>query len=138
MADKFTKSFRKVVISDDFKALSHVDRTILFYLMNEYGGNNNGSIRCGHLHLKNKYKFKSGPNSHQRAMHRLCESGLVFITRKGGKNLGPDLCALTMFNMDSANKGEHYPHPYKADIRPLRSHWDKSFGNGNPLHKSFK
>lgn len=134
VAEKFTKLFRKVVISEDFLSLSHVDRTVFCYLMTEYDGNNNGSIRCGHKQLKNEYKFKSGPNSHQRAMQRLTESGLVFITRKGGKNLGPDLCALTMFNMDSPNKSETYKHPYNADIRPIRTHWDKPVGNGNPLH----
>jgi hypothetical protein len=134
VAEKFTKLFRKVVISEDFLSLSHVDRTVFCYLMTEYDGNNNGSIRCGHLHLKKEYRLKGGADTHQKAMHRLCDSGLVLITRKGGQNLGPNLCALTMFSMDSPNKGETYKHPYNADTRPLRSHWNKPVGNGNPMH----
>ena len=135
VAEKFTKFFRKVALCDEFQALGHIDRTIFCYLMTEYDGNNNGSIRCGHLHLKREYHLKGGPNSHRRALQRLGDAGLVFISRKGGRNLGPDLCALTMFNMDAPRKGERYPHPYKTDNRPMRRHWDKPIGNGNPLHK---
>ena len=134
MAEKFTKFFRKVAMCDEFQALGHVDHTIFCYLMTEYDGNNNGSIRCGHLHLKREYQLKCGPNSHKRAMLRLVNAGLVFISRKGGRNHGPDLCALTMFSMDSPNKSETYKHPYNDDIRPIRTHWDKPVGNGNPLH----
>lgn len=137
VADKFTMFFRKVAISDDFQSLEHVDRTIFCYLMNEYDGSNNGSIRCGHKYLRAEYRLRGGPHTHSRALTRLVGAGLVFISRKGGQNLGPDLCALTMFNMDAPRKGERYEHPYSADKRPLRSHWDKPLGNGNPLHKMF-
>jgi len=134
MADKFTKFFRKIATCDDFQALGHVDRTIYCYLMTEYDGSNNGSIRCGYAFLKKGYQLKCGPNSHRSALDRLIDGGLVFITRKGGKNLGPDLCALTVFNLDAPKKGERFPHPYKSDNRPLRSRWDIPMGNGNPLH----
>ena len=134
MGDKFTKLFRKVVISDGFLELNHADRTIFCYLMTEYDGSNNGSIRCGHKHLNSEYRLRGGAHTHKRSLRRLVDAGLVFITRKGGQNQGPDLCAMTMFNMDSPRKGERYPHPYKADKRPLRRNWDKPNGNGNPLH----
>jgi len=134
-SQKYTKLFSDVIRSDDFLSLNHADRTIFCYLMTEYNGNNNGSIRCGHKHLKSEYWLKGGSDTHHKALRRLIAAGIVFITRKGGKNIGPDLCALTMFNMDDAKDGEKYRHPYKADIRPLRSHWDKPLGNGNPMHK---
>lgn len=135
MAEKFTKFFRKVAVCNEFQALGHVDRTIFCYLMTEFDGSNNGSIRCGHLALKKKYQLKGGSDTHRKALRRLVDAGIVFITRKGGQNLGPDLCALTMFKMDAPKKGEQYKHPYKADNKPMRGHWDKPLGSGNPLHK---
>ena len=136
MGEKFTKFFRKVAECKDYQKLEHVDRTIFTYLMCEYDASNNGSIRYGHNYLHRKYGLKGGPGTHGKALIRLSEAGLILVTRKGGLNQGPDLCALTMFNMNAPKKNETYPHPYKSDGRPIRSRWDISIGPGNPMHKS--
>jgi hypothetical protein len=82
-----------VLDSASFKGASDKAKALLFALMRQHGGNNNG-----HLHLAKKWLYNQGWTCHEnniKARKELIERGLIVQTKLGGLNMGPDLFALT-------------------------------------------
>ncbi len=72
---------------------SNMSRSLLYELMRQHDGRNNG-----HLHLSFKWLKTRGwmsANSIQRGKIELLERQLILKTREGGLNAGPDKYALT-------------------------------------------
>ena len=82
-----------VIDSISFKGASDKAKALLFALMRQHSGNNNG-----HLHLAKKWLYNQGWTCHEnnaKARKELIERGLVVQTKWGGLNMGADLFALT-------------------------------------------
>ena len=82
-----------VVDSDSFSGASDKAKSLLYALMRQHNGNNNG-----HLHLAKKWLYNHGwtcDENNRKARDELIERGLVVITKRGGLNMGPNWHALT-------------------------------------------
>lgn len=68
-------------------------KALLFALMRQHNGSNNG-----HLHLAKKWLFSHGwtcDENNRNACNELIERGLIVRTKRGGLNMGANLYALT-------------------------------------------
>lgn len=86
-----------VLDSNSFMGASEKAKALLFALMRQHNGNNNG-----HLHLAKKWLNNQGWTCHEnnsKARKELIERGLVVQTKWGGLNMGPDLFALTWYDI---------------------------------------
>jgi len=86
-----------VMDSVSFKGASDKAKALLFALMRQHNGNNNG-----HLHLSKKWLYNQGWTCHEnnsKARNELIERGLVVQTKWGGLNMGADLFALTWYDI---------------------------------------
>jgi hypothetical protein len=101
-----------VLDSNAFKGLNYPAKALLFDLMRQHSGKNNG-----HLHLSFAWLAVRGWKSRdviQRARAELIARGLLIQTRQGGLNIGASRYALTWLhitnfvNLDI--EGKHY-HP---------------------------
>lgn len=82
-----------VMDSNAFQGAAHPTRSLLYELIRQLSGRNNG-----HLQLASPWLKKRGWNSAdvvQRAKAELITRQLVIKTRLGGLNAGPDLWAVT-------------------------------------------
>lgn len=82
-----------VLDSVAFMGASHPARSLLFELLRQHDGKNNG-----HLHLATSWLSKRGwasADGIQKAKREALERGLIIKTREGGLNIGPDRYALT-------------------------------------------
>lgn len=82
-----------VLDSVAFMGASHPARSLLFELLRQHDGKNNG-----HLHLATSWLSKRGwasADGIQKAKVEALERGLIIKTREGGLNIGPDRYALT-------------------------------------------
>jgi hypothetical protein len=76
-----------------FTGASDKAKSLLYALMRQHNGQNNG-----HLHLVNNWLKRHGwpsVSSNIKAREELIERGLIVQTRHGGLNFGSDLFALT-------------------------------------------
>ncbi len=76
-----------------FMGASHPTRSLLFELIRQHSGSNNG-----HLQLATSWLSKRGWASAggiQKSKQEALERGLIVKTKEGGLNTGPDLYALT-------------------------------------------
>lgn len=103
-----------VIDSDSFKGASDKAKSLLYALMRQHNGKNNG-----HLHLARKWLQSQGwtcDESNRKAVKELIERGLIIQTKWGGLNMGPNLYALTWhiisnyIGLEINAKG----YPYKA------------------------
>lgn len=88
-----------VIDSDSFKGASDKAKALLFALMRQHNGSNNG-----HLHLAKKWLYNQGWTCHEnntKARKELIERGLIVQTKWGGLNMGPDLFALTWYDISN-------------------------------------
>lgn len=88
-----------VIDSASFKGASDKAKALLFALMRQHDGNNNG-----HLHLAKQWLYKQGWTCHEnnsKARNELIDRGLVVQTKWGGLNMGPDLFALTWLDISN-------------------------------------
>ena len=88
-----------VIDSISFKGASDKAKALLFALMRQHDGYNNG-----HLHLAKQWLYKQGWTCHEnnsKARNELIERGLVVQTKWGGLNMGPDLFALTWYDISN-------------------------------------
>ena len=88
-----------VIESNSFKGASDKAKALLFALMRQHNGQNNG-----HLHLTKKWLYDMGWTCHEnnsKARNELLERGLIEQTRWGGLNAGADLFALTWLNISN-------------------------------------
>lgn len=84
-----------VMDSVSFKGASDKAKALLFALMRQHNGANNG-----HYQLSKKWLYNQGwtcDESNRKACHELIERGLVVQTRWGGLNMGPNWFALTWY-----------------------------------------
>ena len=82
-----------VMDSAAFMGAGHVARSLLFDLMRQHNGKNNG-----HIQVTNAWHKKRGWNSVDTiasAKQELIERGLIVLTKQGGLNIGPSYYALT-------------------------------------------
>ena len=98
-----------VLDSVSFKGASEKAKALLFALMRQHNGINNG-----HLHLAKKWLYAQGwtcDESNRKASKELIERGLIIQTKWGGLNAGANLYALTWYDitnyigLDIAPKG---------------------------------
>lgn len=83
--------------STSFKGASDKAKALLWALMRQHNGANNG-----HLHLANTWLSKQGytcPASNQKARDELIERSLIVQTKMGGLNFGANLFALTWLDI---------------------------------------
>lgn len=88
-----------VIDSTAFAGASDKAKSLLFALMRQHSGNNNG-----HLHLARAWLNGHGwtcDANNKKARDELIERGLIFQTRRGGLNMGADLFALTWFDISN-------------------------------------
>ncbi|MDX1915066.1 MAG: hypothetical protein SFU55_05735 [Methylophilus sp.] len=86
-----------VLDSVSFKGASDKAKALLFALMRQHSGNNNGQ-----LHLAKKWLYNQGWTCHEnntKARNELIERGLIVQTKWGGLNMGADLFALTWYDI---------------------------------------
>lgn len=86
-----------VLDSNSFKGASEKAKALLFALMRQHNGNNNG-----HLHLAKKWLHNQGWTCHEnnsKARKELIDRGLIVQTKWGGLNMGADLFALTWYDI---------------------------------------
>lgn len=88
-----------VIDSASFKGASDKAKALLFALMRQHDGFNNG-----HLHLAKQWLYNQGWTCHEnnsKARNELIDRGLVVQTKWGGLNMGPDLFALTWHDISN-------------------------------------
>lgn len=90
---RYTPAPHSLLDSVAFMGASHQTRSLLFELMRQHDGKNNGQ-----LHLSTKWLRDRGWRSNdgiQKAKAEALERGLIIKTREGGLNAGPDRFAMT-------------------------------------------
>lgn len=100
-----------VLDSVAFKGASYTAKSLLFEVIRQHSGGNNG-----HLHLYTEWLYKrcwKSAGTIQKAKEELIERGLLVKTRLGGLNAGADRFALTW--LDISNFAG-------LDIRPCNYH----------------
>jgi hypothetical protein len=88
-----------VMDSNAFQGAGHPARSLLYELIRQLSGRNNG-----HLQLASPWLKKRGWNSAdvvQRAKGELLERGLIVLTRQGGLNSGPCLYGVTWLQISN-------------------------------------
>jgi hypothetical protein len=88
-----------VMDSNSFMGASEKAKALLFALMRQHNGANNG-----HLHLAKKWLYAKGWTCHEnnsKARKELINRGLIMQTKCGGLNMGADLFALTWYPITS-------------------------------------
>ena len=86
-----------VLDSIGFMGASEKAKALLFALMRQHNGSNNGR-----LHLAKTWLYKHGwtcDANNRKACLELMERGLVVSTKLGGLNMGPNLFALTWYDI---------------------------------------
>lgn len=86
-----------ILDSAAYRLASHPAKALLFELLRQHTGGNNG-----HLHLATGWLAERGWNSRdviQRAKTELQERRLILQTRQGGMNMGASLYALTWLDI---------------------------------------
>ena len=82
-----------VLDSASFMGASDKAKALLFALMRQHSGNNNG-----HLHLAKKWLYAHGwtcDENNRKACNELIERGLIIHTKYGGLNMGANYYAVT-------------------------------------------
>lgn len=82
-----------VLDSASFMGASDKAKALLFALMRQHSGNNNG-----HLHLAKKWLYAHGwtcDENNRKACNELIERGLIVHTKYGGLNMGANYYAVT-------------------------------------------
>lgn len=82
-----------VIDSNSFKGATEKAKALLFALMRQHNGKNNGHLHLAKGWLRNQGWTCHGNNS--KARDELIQRGLIIQTKRGGLNSGADLFALT-------------------------------------------
>lgn len=129
-----------VVDSNSFKGASDKAKSLLFALMRQHNGKNNGR-----LHLANGWLAKQGwrsKSSNIIARNELIERGLIIQTRAGGLNMGANLFALTWFDISNyigldINSRAYRKGAYTlCDLAPTRRRKPPSRKNNRPDYRA--
>lgn len=93
VSGSYTPLPHAVLDSVAFMGAGHTARSLLFDLMRQHNGGNNGRLHLAQGWLR-KRGWKSG-DTIQRAKVELINRGLIVQTKQGGLNIGPCFFALT-------------------------------------------
>jgi len=99
VAGYYTPIPHALLDSSAFQGTSYRAKALLFELLRQHNGTNNG-----HLHLATDWLKRRGWCSHdaiQKGKAELQERGLIVKTRAGGLRMGPDRFALTWVNVSN-------------------------------------
>ena len=86
-----------VMDSISFMGATDKAKALLFALIRQHNGSNNGRF-----HLAKKWLYNQGwtcPENNSKARNELIQRGLVVQTKWGGLNMGADLFALTWYDI---------------------------------------
>lgn len=100
-----------VIDSDSFKGATDKAKSLLFALMRQHNGQNNG-----HLHLAKAWLYAHGwtcDEGNRKAKSELVERELIIKTKQGGLNMGPDLYALTWLTISNYVHLDISPSDYR-------------------------
>lgn len=89
----YTAMSHRVIDSHAFMGASHIARSLLFDLMRQHNGRNNGHIQGSNAWMKER--GWTSVDVIAKAKAELIERGLMVQTRQGGLNIGPSLFAFT-------------------------------------------
>jgi hypothetical protein len=89
----YTAISHRVLDSHAFMGASHIARSLLFDLMRQHNGRNNGHIQATNAWLKQR--GWASVDVIFKARNELIERGLIVLTKQGGRNIGASLYALT-------------------------------------------
>ena len=92
----------RVLDSTAFKGAGHIAKSLLFDLMRQVNGSNNGHLQLSYEWLTKERGWKSR-DTIKRAQLELVQRGLVLETRKGGLNKGAAQFALTWLPISNSN-----------------------------------
>jgi hypothetical protein len=94
---RFTAVPHLVLDSVAFRGASHPAKALLYEVMRQHTGSNNGHFQLANSWLRTRGWTSAGVI--QRAKRELVERQLIVNTKMGGLNAGPDLWALTWFSV---------------------------------------
>ena len=106
-----------VTDSISFIGASDKAKALLFALMRQHNGENNG-----HLHLTKKWLYEKGWTCHEnnsKARNELIARGLIEQTKWGGLNAGADLFALTWHKISNYVGLQIEPRGYRLGAYAL-------------------
>lgn len=128
---RYTAMPHAVLDSVAFMGASHRARSLLFELLRQHNGSNNG-----HLHLATAWLRRRGWRSMgaiQRAKIELLSRNLIVKTKQGGLGLGPDLFAMTWLDISDTSGldiGAYHAGAWKAlDLAPAAPKKTKCHSN---------
>jgi hypothetical protein len=98
-----------IVRRDEFAATPGSALKLLIDLADQYNGFNNGNLSIAQIRPRWSSRSKA-----KRAMDYLIENGWIVKTKQGGLGIGPDLFAVTWWQVDDC-KGKH---DYPVESRP--------------------
>lgn len=88
----------QVLDSASFKDLGHPAKALLFELLRQHTGKNNGHLQLSIAWLINKRGWKSSAVI-QKAKRELIDHKLIILTRQGGLNMGASQYGLTWLHI---------------------------------------
>ncbi len=115
-----------VAKSRPYAALKAPEAKLLFDLMVQFNGHNNGELSACHTLMKERTWAKS---SLYRACSNLQHAGFIVVTRQGTKIRGmATLVAVTWIGIDEPRSGIEYDGGIDSSHRPL-NYWCKAKPN---------
>lgn len=100
-----------VLQSTAFIGAGHTAKALLFELMRQHDGYNNGRLELSFVYLK-KYREWTSRDVVTRARNELIERGLIIQTKKGGLNAGTNYYAVTWLDISNFKDLEISPLSY--------------------------
>ena len=128
-----------VLDSQSFIGASDKAKALLFALMRQHNGENNG-----HLHLTKKWLYEKGWTCHEnnsKSRNELIARGLIEQTKWGGLNAGADLFALTWHKISNYVGLQIEPRGYRlsaytlCDLPPTKRRKPPQKRNGLPSNR---
>ncbi len=115
-----------VLQSDQWAAMDAYAMKLLFELVRQYRGNNNGDLSATADMLKDRHNSWASKDTLPRKLRHLEDHGWIIRTRQGGRHIGCNLYAITWW---PANESEKHGHP--AESKPSHA-WKNA--TGTPSH----
>lgn len=121
VSTRYTALPHALLDSVAFMGASHLARSLLFDMMRQHTGGNNGRIHAATGWLRKRGWASTGQI--QKAKAELVERGLIVRTKAGGLNAGPDLYALTWLPVSNfvgldMSAGQYHPGAWSF-LNPL-------------------
>ena len=93
--------------SPQFGAMDAYALKLLFELVRQYRGNNNGDLCAVADMLKDRAASWGSKDTLSRKLRYLEDHGWIIRTRQGGRHIGCNLYAVTWWPVDSSDKHQH-------------------------------